>query len=65
MKDFEFLPREGEPCTVSNAADNLIWSPDLPAQRVDLSPIAEDPGGDPDRVPEDEQAKPAPHHDRG
>jgi hypothetical protein len=44
MKDFEFLPREGEPCTVSNAVDNMIWGSDLPAQRVDLSPIAEDPG---------------------
>jgi hypothetical protein len=29
----------------------------LSAQRVDVSAIAEDPGGDPEGVPDDEQAK--------
>jgi hypothetical protein len=37
----------------------------LSAQRVDLSAVAEDPGTDPGRVPDDEQAKPAPDPDPG
>jgi len=37
----------------------------LSAQRVDLSPIAQDPGEDPEGGPDDEQAKPAPDHDPG
>jgi len=37
----------------------------LSAQRVDLSPIAEDPGGDPGRGAGRRQAKPAPDHDPG
>jgi hypothetical protein len=37
----------------------------LSAQRVDVSPIAEDTGGDPGRSAGREQAKPAPDHDPG
>ena len=37
----------------------------LSAQRVDVSPIAQDPDGDRGGVPEDEQAKPAPDPDPG
>ena len=37
----------------------------LSAQRVDVSPIAQDPGGILAGVPDDEQAKPAPDPDPG
>ena len=37
----------------------------LSAQRVDVSPIEENPGGDLAGVPEDDQAKPAPDPDPG
>jgi hypothetical protein len=45
--------------------DNMMWGSGLSPQRVDVSPIADDPGGDTAGVTDDEQAKPAPDPDPG
>jgi hypothetical protein len=59
MKDFEFLPRAGEPCTVSNAVDNMIWGSDYPHSESTFPPSRKIPAEILAGVPEDE-ACPAP-----
>jgi hypothetical protein len=48
-----------------DAIDNMMWGSDYRHSESTFPPIAEDSGGDPGRVPNDEQAKPAPDHDPG
>ena len=45
--------------------NSMMWGSDYPHSEFNVSPIAQDPGGDPGRLPDDEQTKPAPDHDPG